>query len=77
MTQEAGNFCQRNRSPFDLIKPGYQKNKPALTAQNSRTVTSVQIKIYWLNFFRANKINVLLTERQNKKYLLLPIIALL
>ena len=80
MTQEAGYFCQRNRSPFDLIKPGYQKNKPALTAkkkQNSRTVTSVQIKIYWLNFFRASKINVLLKERQDKKYLLLPIIALL
>ena len=36
MTQEAGNFCQRNRSPFDLIKPGYQKNKPALTAQKNK-----------------------------------------
>ena len=36
MTQEAGYFCQRNRSPFDLIKPGYQKNKPALTAQKPK-----------------------------------------
>ena len=36
MTQEAGYFCQRNRSPFDLIKPGYQKNKPALTAQKTK-----------------------------------------
>ena len=37
MTQEAGYFCQRNRTPFDLIKPGYQKNKTALTAQKDIT----------------------------------------
>ena len=29
MTQEEGYFCQRNRTPFDLIKPGYQKSKTA------------------------------------------------
>lgn len=68
MTQEAGYFCQRNRTtlgtPFDLIKPGYQKNKTARQLKKtSRTVTSVKIKIYWLNFSWANKINVLLTER--------------
>ena len=38
MTLEAGNFCQRNGSPFDLIKPGYQKNKPALTAKKKNKI---------------------------------------
>ena len=36
MTQEAGYFCQRNRTPFDLIIPGYQNNKTALTAQKDK-----------------------------------------
>lgn len=36
MTQEAGYFCQRNRTPFNLIKPGYQKNKTAVTAQKDK-----------------------------------------
>ena len=36
MTQEAGYFCQGNRTPFDLIIPGYQKNKPAVTAQKDK-----------------------------------------
>ena len=36
MTQEAGYFCQGNCTPFDLIKPGYQKNKTAVTAQKDK-----------------------------------------
>jgi len=36
MTQEAGYFCQRNRTPFDLIKPRYQKNKSALLLKKTK-----------------------------------------
>ena len=46
MTQEAGYFCQRNRTPFDLIRPGYHKNKTALKSTN-KLVSRID-RVYYL-----------------------------